>query len=218
VVSVLVVADIPLYREGLVQALRHRGAVAIVGTATGSQEALVSLAKLRPDVVLVDVAAMDGLAAVRALVEADPNTKVVALALPDAEANVIAYAEAGACGYVPRNGTLADLEAIIESVAQGEALFSPRITASLLRRLAALAADREPLRIDVCLTSRETEIVELIDQGLSNKEIAQRLSIAVSTVKNHVHNILDKLHVDRRGEAAARLRGRHPLETTRGAS
>ena len=206
-VSVLVVADIRLYREGLVHALGHRSGLDVVGTAASSDAPSSSLAELRPDVVLVDVAATDGLAAVHSVVESVPDAKVVALALPESEADVIAYAEAGASGYVSRDGTLADLETVIRSVARGEALFPPRMTAGLLRRLAHLAADREPGVTDIHLTSRETEIVELIDQGLSNKEIAQRLSIAVSTVKNHVHNILDKLHVDRRGEAVARLRG-----------
>jgi len=107
---------------------------------------------------------------------------------------------------VPRDGTLADLRAVIESVARGEVVCSPRIAASLLRRIADLAAEREPPPPELRLTSREIEIVELIDQGLSNKEIAQRLSIALPTVKNHVHSILDKLHVHRRAEAAARLR------------
>ena len=91
--------------------------------------------------------------------------------------------------------------------ARGEALVSPKITAGLLQRLADLASDRGRGALDVRLTRREAEILDLIDQGLSNKEIAHRLSIAVSTVKNHVHSILDKLDVDRRAEAVARVRG-----------
>jgi DNA-binding NarL/FixJ family response regulator len=135
----------------------------------------------------------------------------VALALPEAEADVIACAEAGASGYVPREGTLDDVEAVIESVARGEALCSPRIAATLLRRIAATAAERQPAPSEMRLTSREMEIIDLIDEGLSNKEIAQRLCIAVPTVKNHVHSILDKLHVHRRAEAVARLSARGAL-------
>jgi two-component system, NarL family, nitrate/nitrite response regulator NarL len=207
VVSVLVIADVRLYREGLVHAIGHRDGVEVVGAAASSREALMPLADLRPDVVLVDVSATDGLAAVRAVAESAPNARVVAVDSAEAESEVIAYAEAGASGYVPRNGSLADLRAVITSAARGEALISPRVTAGLLRRLADLAAGHGPAAHAIRLTPREAEILELIDQGLSNKQIARRLSISISTVKNHVHSILDKLQVERRGEAVARLRG-----------
>ena len=212
--SVLVIADITLYREGLASALGRSRAMKVVGAASNAQEAIAAIDVLRPDVILLDVATTDGLTAVRAILEAAPTAKVVAFALPEAEANVIEYAEAGASGYVPRDGTLADLKAVIESVARGEVLCSPRIAASLLRRVADLAG-REPSGPDVHLTAREAEIVELIDEGLSNKEIAQRLSIAFSTVKNHVHSILDKMHVDRRGKVVPRLEDRRRARRTR---
>jgi two-component system nitrate/nitrite response regulator NarL len=205
-VRVLVVTDIRLYREGLARDLDQRGDVLVVGTATSAQGALQRLAELEPDLVLLDVATAEGPSTVRSLVESAPHVKVVVLGLPEAEADVLAYAEGGASGYVPRDGTLADLEAVIKSAGRGEALCSPRIAGSLLRHVADLAADRAGKSDETRLTSREIEVVDLIDQGLSNKEIAERLCIAVSTVKNHVHNILDKLQVHRRTEAAARLR------------
>jgi two-component system nitrate/nitrite response regulator NarL len=214
VVGVLVIADFPLYREGLAQALDYREAIDVLGTAASSPDALESVADLNPDVALVDVATTNGFAAVRSVGQAVPNAKIVALALPDSEDDVVAYAEAGISGCVSRNGTLADVEAVIMSVARGETLLSPKITAGLLRRLSDLAAERAPRVPDVRLTSRETEIIELLDEGLSNKEIAQRLSISLSTVKNHVHSILDKLQVTRRGEAVALLRGTEPPDTT----
>lgn len=213
-VSVLVIADVRLYREGLVQAIGHRDGVEVVGTAASSQDALLQFADLQPDVVLVDVATTDGLAAIRGVVESVPNARVVAVASPETESDVIAYAEAGASGYVPRNGGLADLRAVIASTARGEALISPRVTAGLLRRLADLASSDWQLAPAGRLTPREAEILELIDEGLSNKQIARRLSIAVSTVKNHVHSILDKLQVERRGEAVARLSGTRRRERT----
>ena len=100
-VSVLVIADVRLYREGLVQAIGHRDGVEVVGTAASSQDALPQFADLQPDVVLVDVATTDGLAAIRGVVESVPNARVVAVASPETESDVIAYAEAGASGYVP---------------------------------------------------------------------------------------------------------------------
>jgi two-component system, NarL family, nitrate/nitrite response regulator NarL len=206
--SVFVVADIGLYREGLAHALGHLAGITISGTAESAAAAVGAVAQHRPDVVLVDVAAPNGLAAVRSILAAAPEASIVVLAPPDAESDVIAYAEAGASGYVPRDGTVADLEAAITSVAQGEAVLSPRLAAGVLRRLADLAANRSEGkgRVDARLTSRETEIVALIDEGLSNKEIAQRLSIALSTVKNHVHSILAKLNVERRAAAVACIR------------
>jgi DNA-binding NarL/FixJ family response regulator len=215
-VSILVVADIPVHGEGLVHALDRRDGIKVVATASSSQQALAAVAPLRPEVALVDVAATDGLTAVRSVVANVPDTKVVALATPETEADVIAYAEAGASGYVARDATLADVEDAILSAARGEAVCPPTITAGLLRRLADLAAEHETPELDARFTEREAEIVALLEQGLSNKEIALRLSIAVSTVKNHVHSILEKLHVDGRGAAVARLTGKRPPQTTQG--
>src|SRR5439155_827652 len=106
-----------------------------------------------------------------------------------------------------REASIDDLVTVIESVARGEAICSPRVAAGLLRRVAALAAGHGGDLPRAQLTNREREIVRLIDNGLSNKEIARALGIEVATVKNHVHNILEKLQVHRRGEAAARVRG-----------
>jgi DNA-binding NarL/FixJ family response regulator len=107
---------------------------------------------------------------------------------------------------VSREGSLEDLISALDSVSRGELLCPPRIAAGLRRRVAALAAARAPVGPRGHLTRREAEVAGLIDAGLSNKQIAQRLCIEVPTVKNHVHNILEKLQVHRRGEAAAMLR------------
>ena len=121
-IQIVVVADIPLYREGLVRALGQEGPTRVVGAAAKLKEALSLISDLRPDVVLVDVAMREGLGTLRAIVEVAPEAKTVALAVREAEADVIACAEAGALGYVPRDGNLNDLEAVIESVARGETL------------------------------------------------------------------------------------------------
>jgi DNA-binding NarL/FixJ family response regulator len=125
--------------------------------------------------------------------------------VPETEHDVIPCAEAGVAACLPRETTLADLSATIERVAAGESNASPRVAAMLLRRIATLAERNSP---EANLTAREEEILVLIDDGLSNKQIARRLSIELPTVKNHVHNILEKLHVHRRYEAAARMRAR----------
>jgi two-component system, NarL family, nitrate/nitrite response regulator NarL len=128
------------------------------------------------------------------------------LGISGASPDVIACAEAGISGYVTREATLADLVATIERTTRGEAVCPPAVTASLLERIAVLAnarRDRPPL-LDQ-LTNREAEIVRLIELGMSNKEIASTLCIAVPTVKNHVHNVLSKLNLQRRRDLTGYL-------------
>jgi DNA-binding NarL/FixJ family response regulator len=161
---------------------------------------------LRPDIILMRTDSTESLETLRTVLGRVPTTKVVALGVSEAEDEIIECAEAGIAGYLPRNGSLEDLVVLIQSVARGEAQCSPRIAATLLRRVATLAGERRSTAALGRLTPREHEIVGLIDQSLSNKEIAQRLSIEVRTVKNHVHNILEKLQVHRRNQAAAQLR------------
>jgi two-component system nitrate/nitrite response regulator NarL len=212
VIRILILADILLYREGLAQLLGRNVNISVVATVARAEEALAGLATLQPDVVLLDMATPDSLATVRAIGERAPGVRVVALAVAETERDVLACAEAGVAGYVPRAASVDDLVAVLESIARGESLCSPRIAASLLRRIAALAAgtgSRSPL---AQLTAREREIGGLIDRGFSNKEIATELHIEVATVKNHVHNLLEKLQVRRRGEVAARFASPRSLE------
>jgi two-component system, NarL family, nitrate/nitrite response regulator NarL len=207
VTTLVVVSDIRLYRDGLAEVLGRRTGLDVVGVAASLPAAIGETRQRKPDIVLVDMAAKPRPAAVRDFVLAVPDAKVVALALANAEEDVLDYAEAGIVGYVTRESSLDELVSAIESVARDEMVCSPRMTATLLRRVAELAASRglEPARA-ARLTGRELQIVRLIDDGLSNKEIARRLYIEVATVKNHVHNILEKLQVRRRAEAATKLR------------
>jgi two-component system nitrate/nitrite response regulator NarL len=205
-VSLLVVDDTRLSREGLAHILEAEPWVAAVETAADAKAALRHVAGFSPDVVLVSMATVGGVDIVGAVAGAAPNAFVVAIGASEREDEVIACAEAGVSGFLIRPGSLADLHAMVKSAARGERLFSPRVATALLRRVTSLAAERRSLVGPTRLTAREHEILGLIDQGLSNKEIAQRLSIEVRTVKNHVHSILEKLQVRRRGEAAARMR------------
>jgi DNA-binding NarL/FixJ family response regulator len=208
VTAVFVVAGVRLYRDGLARILGRRRGIEIVGTAADWPEARERLRTLRPAVVLLDLGLPEGFEAVRELTRIAPETRVVALGVREADADVVAWAEAGVAGYVTRDGTIDDCVASVEAVARGELACSPRIAATLLRRVTLLAgAEPPPEPHPPALTPREREIAELINDGLSNKQIAARLSIEVPTVKNHVHNILEKLRVTRRGEAAARIRG-----------
>jgi two-component system nitrate/nitrite response regulator NarL len=206
-VRVLVVAEVRMYRESLATALRQEPGVEVVAALP---EAPSEVAALAPDIVLCDVSREGGLATVRTLLGGLTSVKVIAVAISDDERALLAFAEAGVSGYVTCEQSVDDVVAAVRAVAREEMLCTPRIAAALLRHVAALAAEREmgaapPLNT---LTRRELEIVSLIDRGMSNKQIARALQIEVATVKNHVHNVLEKLHVERRGEAAARVRAR----------
>jgi DNA-binding NarL/FixJ family response regulator len=126
--------------------------------------------------------------------------------LPDQEDTLLEWAEAGVAGLVPREASFEDLLCTVGHAVRGEFRCSPRFAGRLLQRLAQPRLAAHPPERLSSLTARETEIIRLIDQGLSNKAIAVELGIELATVKNHVHNLLEKLHVHRRAEAAARIR------------
>jgi DNA-binding NarL/FixJ family response regulator len=205
-VRILVAGDIRLYRDGVAQYLERDPRFEVVGTASDRASARQSADGLRPDIVVLDMAMDESLAAVWDIARLVPETRIVALTVPDSEHAVITCAEAGIAGYVSRNGSLSDLVDAIEAAARGECVIPPKMVASLIRRVSMLAADRAAETAAAELTGREREIVDLIAQGLSNKQIGARLRIELATVKNHVHNILEKLHVHRRSDAVARAR------------
>lgn len=207
-IRLMIVADIRLYREGLAQVLaRGQRSLEVVAAAASLDEAMILLPTLLPDVVLVDAASPGALPGIRCIVESFPSVNVVALGVAEADSAVLACAEAGVAGYVVRDGSVEDLVASVESAARGELRCTPRVAATLLRQVARLATERG-MGGEREITPRERQILDLVDQGLSNKEIASHLFIEVATVKNHIHNILEKLGVRRRGEAAARMRRR----------
>jgi two-component system nitrate/nitrite response regulator NarL len=212
VIRVFIVARVRLYRDGLAAILPRRDGVAVVGTAATWEAAAADVRVLDPDIVLLDMAVAGGADVISEIVGGADGAKVVALAVPESDAEVIAYAEAGVSGFVTREQSVSDLVAAIESAARGQVACSPRVAAALLHHVTAMSHPAVP---DSRLTRRESEIATLLDQGLSNKEIAQRLCIERATVKNHVHNILEKLEVRSRFDVADRVGARsgrpHPV-------
>jgi len=206
VIRVIVVAELRLYREGLAELLDGRHGLRVVGASRGGDDALAEIEKLQPDVALVDMAMIDNIGAIRALVRRAPAVRIVALGLPETEQSVLPCVEAGIAAYVSRDGTLEDVVSAVHRIMEGEASCAPEIVASLFRRVAALARQPREASPVAKLTRRELEIASLIISGLSNKEIASELQIEVSTVKNHVHNLFEKLGVRRRAQIAAWLR------------
>ncbi|MET0698642.1 MAG: response regulator transcription factor [Mycobacterium sp.] len=205
---ILIVDDCTLYRENLAAVFVANGA-APPAAAWDLPSLLGSLSGVMPDVVLVNLNTRDGVTLLQALFEIAPEMRVIVLAVSeDDEAGIVACAEAGVAGYHLRTESLDDLLVLVRGVAGGESSCSPRVSAILLRRLSALAAQRQPVARDPELTDREVQILQMLEMGLSNREIAARLCIAVHTVKNHVHNVLTKLGVSTRAEAAALCRRR----------
>jgi DNA-binding NarL/FixJ family response regulator len=175
----------------------------VLGAAEDGPRALACVLELPVDLVLIDMAGEDCHELVRAITGLARFVKVVALAVSERDPEVAALAEAGISGYVRREASVDELVATLRAALRGEVLCSPRVAASLVRRVATLAANAAPEPVLNRLTMRERQIINLIREGLSNKQIARRLSIEVTTVKNHVHNILHKVNLSTRAEVAA---------------
>jgi two-component system, NarL family, nitrate/nitrite response regulator NarL len=204
IMRLFVTADVRAYREALALMLDREAHLDVVGTSACTAEAAARIAALGPDVVLVDSSCPEALALVAELADRAVESRVVTIAARELDDEVLACVEAGVTAFVPVDGSLGDVLATLANVERGESVVSPRIATTLIRRVRALGDSF--VHDGVPLTAREREILRLIERGLSNKEIARRLSIEVSTVKNHVHHILGKLEVSRRTDAAAKVR------------
>lgn len=198
------VDDSRLYREAVADLLRDQPWVGAVEIASDGASAMVLGVTFPPTVTLLNMAMEESLHWLRAL--NDAGARVVVLGVRETEAEVVSCAEAGSAGYVLRGDSLESLCSVVQAVARDETICSPKTTAVLLRRVAALASERRSHNGLDLLTARECEILDLIEQGMANRDIASLLHIEVRTVKNHVHAILGKLGVQRRGQAAARAR------------
>lgn len=199
---VLIVSDVRLYREGLAQMLSASGRIKVVGMV---REAELYFSNLVPDVVLVDVRLIRGLKNTT-LLGVGATAKVIAFAVSEVEDDILACAQSGTSGFVGEDASVDDIIGAIEGVIRGELSCPPRVAGMLFQQLTALARSQANRANPAGLTSRELEVIGLLGQGRSNKEIACQLGIGSATVKNHVHNILEKLDVHRRGEVPSALR------------
>lgn len=217
-VTVAVVQPHRLFREALTLSLGVRERISVLVAAATADELVVPADGLAPDVVVLDLGlpGRQGLDEARRLAARFPSSRVLMIGCSHLELDVLASIEAGAAGYLLDEASHGDLVRSIHAVATGRALCSPRVASLLFTRVAEVASEatRRSVQSLVHLTPREVEILELIEAGQSNKEIGARLGIELQTVKNHVHNILERMQVRTRGEAAARFR-RHTGPTAR---
>lgn len=205
-IEALVLSGVRLQREGLSALMDDERGLRVAASIATADEARAGGPY---DVVLADASGPHDVAEIRRLA-GEVDAPIVAFGVPDDDGDVIELAEAGVLGFVGRDATLEEFVAAVQSAVRGEASVPPRVATALLHRVRT-PPSRLP-SVDVAsLTVRERQIVQIIAEGLTNKEIAARLSIEVATVKNHVHNILEKLQVSRRTDAVARLRLVEPL-------
>jgi DNA-binding NarL/FixJ family response regulator len=209
-VRVLLVDDQALFREALATLLATNDGIDVVGEAGNGDEALSRAAALAPDVVLMDLRmpVLDGVAATRRLRLAHPGIQVIALTTFDDDEDVFAALRAGAVGYLLKDVSSARLIEAVLAAARGESVLQPSVAAKVVARVAQLAEPSEPppQPLVVPLSERELEVLRLLADGRSNREIAAKLFLAEGTVKNHVTNVLGKLGARDRTQAALRAR------------
>jgi len=206
-ILVLVIEDNRLVRDGLVALLHEQPDFKVVAAAEGANVGLQQVQQTKPHVVLLDASL--GNSSSHGIVESvrktAPQTKVIVMDLLPAQQDVIEFIKAGASGFIVKDATVEDFISTIRSVAGGVNVVPPALTGTLLSHIADQTdiRSRPDVSEAVRMTKREREITGLIAEGLSNKEIAQRLNLATYTVKSHVHNILEKLALHSRLQIAA---------------
>ncbi len=208
-IRVLIVDDHAMVRQGLRTFLTLSEGIEVVGEAANGLEAVEQVRQQQPHIVLMDLVMpeMDGIEATRRIRELSPDTQVLALTSFIEDEKVFAAIEAGALGYLLKDVSPDDLVEAIKAAHHGEAQLHPEVTKKLMRQVTAKAkqletAPSQPQAGPNELTERELEVLRLIATGMSNREIAQELTIAEKTVKTHVSNILSKLHLADRTQAA----------------
>jgi DNA-binding NarL/FixJ family response regulator len=205
-VRVMLADDHALFREGLAGIITAQPDLEVVGEASDGLEAIVMAQELKPDLILMDIQmpGCDGLEATLKIKKALPETVIVMLTVRDDEEKLFETIKYGAQGYLLKNIRSRELLEMIRGAMRGEAAITPAIAGRMLeefRRL-SLVVPSESLDVDEGLTHREGEVLALVAQGLPDKEIAVRLSISIHTVKSHLRNILARLQVNNRREAA----------------
>lgn len=196
-------------RESIAELLERDALVTVVGQCATLSEAVALVPALRADIILLDARLPEGPAEVRRALDLAPDLRIVACSVRESEEEIIAWAEVGVIGYIPRTAALADFVRLIVDIHNGEQTSPGRVVTGLLRQI-AVTARRRPSRDGAfsspTLTRRERQAAELIRSGLSDKEIARQLNISLATTKSHVHNLLGKLHLRRRSQVSEWLR------------
>ena len=205
-ITVLIVDDHELVREGVRTFLQKQSDITVVGEAASGQEGLRLAGELAPDVVLMDLVmpGMDGVETTRRVKQISPSSQVIVLTSFDDDQHIFPAIRAGALSYILKDVGTGELADTVRKAVRGEAVMTPRVAARVMQELrqGSRASGQASGQFDTDLSEREIEVLRLIAEGCSNTEIAERLVISEHTVKRHVSNILSKLHLADRTQAA----------------
>ena len=204
VIRVIVVDDHSLVRKGVVETLNEESALEVVGEASYGEEGVALAKELTPDVVLMDLhmPVMGGVDATKQLMEQLPDVHVMVLTISDKESDLVDAMQAGARGYILKNASSEELIRAVLHISEGGVMVSPSMAAGLLSQITSAGAQPSS-DTESPLSPREREVLVLVSQGETNKEIASTLFISENTVKTHLRNIMERLHVAKRTQAVA---------------
>jgi DNA-binding NarL/FixJ family response regulator len=203
---ILLIEDNRILRDGIKAIINKEADLRIVGTSGGNHDVLEQARNLKPQVILMDLGLRNtnGFRIVVTLTKELPQTKVIGMGLIPSQQDIIELVQAGAAGFILKDASVGDVVGTIRSVARGLKILPPVLTASLFTHVVDLALQQGKAKLShsVRMTKREREVIVLIAEGMSNKEIAQRLNLSTYTVKSHIHNILEKMALHSRLEIA----------------
>ncbi|HVL33290.1 MAG TPA: response regulator transcription factor [Actinomycetota bacterium] len=204
-IRVLIADDHALFRRGIVIVLEQETDIVVVGEAGDGTEAVQIVQETMPDVVLMDVRMprRGGIESTQQIKEVAPHTKILMLTISDEEADLYDAIKAGASGYLLKEISIEEVADAIRAVNAGQSMISPSMASKLLTEFATIVkkTDEKPVATQPRLTDREMEVLKLVAKGRNNRDIAKELFISENTVKNHIRNILEKLHLHSRMQA-----------------
>lgn len=202
--KIFLIEDNRILRDGIKAIINKQADLKVVAATAGNYDTLPQARSLKPHVILVDLGlrSENGRRVVATLTKELPQTKVIGMGLIPSQLDIVEFVEAGAAGFVLKDATIEDVLGTIRAVARGIKILPPLLTESLFTHVVEHALRKGKLPDAVRMTKREREIIVLIAEGMSNKEIAQRLNLSTYTVKSHIHNILEKMALHSRLEIA----------------
>jgi DNA-binding NarL/FixJ family response regulator len=205
-IRLLLIEDNRLLRDGIVAMLKTQADINVIAASGKSENSVGKLQKLKPDIIILDLGlhGPNSLAIVEIVTKDFPNAKIIVMDLAPVQGDIAQYVKAGASGFILKDATLDDFLLTIRNVADGTNILPPNFTDSLFAQIVehALKQGKTKLRDAVRMTKREREVIELIANGLGNREIGQKLKVSTYTIKSHVHNIMEKLALHSRLEVA----------------
>src|ERR1035437_6677953 len=205
-IRLLLIEDNRLLREGIVEILKHHKDIAIIAASGDGKNLLPIIQKLKPNVVLLDLGlrSQNSLHVVEIVKKDFPKAKVIVMDLAPVQADILQYVKAGANGFILNDASLNDLLITIRTVADGSTVLPPLLIDSLFSQIVdhAVREGKSQLKEAVWMTNREREVINFLGEGMSNKEISQKIRVSTYTIKSHIHNIMEKLALHTRLEIA----------------